>query len=196
MTDHPSVAARALEWAATNHPTASVQHRAAFANGVALLVTGESGGYGGPSIREHAIAWSLGTSKAIAAGSLSLTVLAPSPSPAPGRWGFDEAVRHCEAIAFGELDPELARAIARTETCRDDDPDDLALVGVDPAIAAIVGAWMSGEHGRAIALTHLWQAQQKANVCLVCGKRLAARNRSGYCTTHREHNPGRWRKKA
>jgi len=37
-------------------PNASAQKKAAFANSVAYLVTECSGGYGGPSVREHAVA--------------------------------------------------------------------------------------------------------------------------------------------
>src|SRR5690606_26976322 len=46
---------QAREHAEREHPEASAQHRAAFANSVAYLVTGWSGGYGGPSVREHAV---------------------------------------------------------------------------------------------------------------------------------------------
>ena len=173
MIDHPTVAAQALEWASTHHPAASVQHRAAFANGVALLVTGESGGYGGPSIREHAIARQM-----------------------TERLSFEEAIALAAPIAFGPLDLDLARSITATEHCFDDDPADLATLKVRPDIAAIIAAWQQGEHGRAVTLTKLWEARQDDRFCAVCGKRLSKANRSGYCLQHRNHGPHRAKNKS
>jgi len=52
--EYSDVLERAMAWASENHPNASSQKKAAFANSVAYAVTGASGGYGGPSVREHA----------------------------------------------------------------------------------------------------------------------------------------------
>lgn len=172
MVDHAAVAARALEWANTHHPESSVQHRAAFANGVALLVTEESGGYGGPSIREHMIARQM-----------------------TERLSFEEAIALAAPIAFGPLDLNTARAIAATEHCFDDDPIDLSTLKVPPSVAAIIAAWQRGEHGRAVTLTKLWEARQGDQFCAVCGKRLSKSNRSGHCLEHRDRGPRRAKKK-
>lgn len=52
--DHDAALTQARELVDAQRPEASVQKRAAFANSVATLVTGWSGGFGGPSVREHA----------------------------------------------------------------------------------------------------------------------------------------------
>jgi hypothetical protein len=44
---------QAREWAKGKYPDASQFHACAFANSVQYLVLGCSGGFGGPSIREH-----------------------------------------------------------------------------------------------------------------------------------------------
>jgi len=45
----------ALNYAKQHYPQAAPQQWAAFANSVYYLMTGWSGGYGGPSLREHII---------------------------------------------------------------------------------------------------------------------------------------------
>jgi hypothetical protein len=47
---------RAMGYAREHFPQAAPQRRAAFANSVAYLVFHMAGGYGGPSVREHAAA--------------------------------------------------------------------------------------------------------------------------------------------
>lgn len=44
----------ARTWGESHHPNASSQHHAAFANSVMYATHRMSGGFGGPSIREHA----------------------------------------------------------------------------------------------------------------------------------------------
>lgn len=44
----------AMQWAREHYPTASASKHAAFANSVVYAAYRMSGGYGGPSIREHA----------------------------------------------------------------------------------------------------------------------------------------------
>ena len=56
MTETDSYGAfleRALALGKERHPELSPQHHAAFANSVATILTSTSGGYGGPSLREH-----------------------------------------------------------------------------------------------------------------------------------------------
>lgn len=175
-TGNPTaVAARAMSWANANYPESSIERRAAFANGVALLVTGESGGYGGPSIREHAIA---------------------RQKKDRALWDEISAIALAAPIAFGLLDVDLARTIAASSPCRDDDPADLEQLEVSPDVAAIIAAWQSGDHPKALALTKLWEAHQEVRYCVVpgCGKRLSRSNKSGYCLPHRNKGPRRSKK--
>ena len=64
------VLSKALAWAKRNYSQASAAHRAAFANSVSYLVTGFSGGYGGPSLREHLLSWSLGEVGSVSVGGV------------------------------------------------------------------------------------------------------------------------------
>lgn len=87
-------------------PDASPQKKAAFANSVAYLVTGWSGGFGGPSVREHAA-----------------TRLYGSRKP----YDFQEAVDLLldeNGPIFGPL-TSVHRACWREEHCFDDDPSDV-----------------------------------------------------------------------
>lgn len=126
------ILARAKDWGQKKYPNAAVQRHAAFANSVCYLVTGLSGGYGGPSIREHAVSWSLigDGSRAIAQTNLgNLTVLFPDGRlPMPGHWDFNRACQFAETIVYGQL-PAIAKAIIEQEHCFDDDPEDLKLLG-------------------------------------------------------------------
>ena len=51
--EYDGVLDRAMKLGKERHSNAPQQHHAAFANSVAYLVTGMSGGFGGPSMREH-----------------------------------------------------------------------------------------------------------------------------------------------
>lgn len=96
---------RALDIARKERPQASPQRHAAFANSVAYLVHGWSGGFGGPSVREHAASWTFGTK----------------------RLSFDEAVQALldeQGVIFGSL-ADIHRQCWENEYCFDDDPDDL-----------------------------------------------------------------------
>jgi hypothetical protein len=124
---------RAMQHAIAHHPGASLQHRAAFANSVAYLVTGASGGFGGPSIREHLCSWSLagdhGTLGAMNIGEQAMTCIKPDGSlPKAGDWAFEDAIFHCASLCFGDIRQWRDRAlqIQEQEYCFDDDPDDLA----------------------------------------------------------------------
>ena len=97
---------RALKIARERRPDAAPQRHAAFANSVAYLLTGTSGGYGGPSVREHAASHQFGGQ----------------------RLDFDQAVKKLiadDGPIFGPL-TELHRQLWTDENCFDDDPADIA----------------------------------------------------------------------
>lgn len=110
----------------------SPQHRAAFANSVAYLVTGMSGGAGGPSLREHLVSWSLGRVRQVIgpAGGQPITMIEPGELPLPGNWDFEAACRHAMPLVFGPPQQHVTALlqIAAAEQCFDDDPGDLAFV--------------------------------------------------------------------
>lgn len=122
---------KAMDWARVNRPQSSNYHKAAFANSVAYLTTGASGGYGGPSIREHICSHSLagdGINTQVMAGNRPLTFQVPDGRlPLPGEWEFDKAIAFCDPICFGNL-PRMALKIVVVEHCFSDDPDDLKQV--------------------------------------------------------------------
>jgi hypothetical protein len=130
----------AMQHAIAHHPAASLQHRVAFANSVAYLASGASGGFGGPSIREHLCSWSLagihGTIGAINIGGQAMTCIKPDNSlPKAGDWSFEDAIAHCTPLCFGDIRQWRDRAlqIQEREHCFDDDPDDLAALRGKPA---------------------------------------------------------------
>lgn len=84
------------------HSDAAAEHHAAFANSVAYAVTGWSGGYGGPSMREHAASRHL--------HNLGLR---------PGSISFDDAVKLVEEICYGPLTLAIAQML-EVEYCFDD----------------------------------------------------------------------------
>lgn len=106
INNYSEILKQAFELGKQKHPDAPNQHHAAFANSVACFVTGASGGYGGPSVREHA-AERLGSSH--------------KPM---GGWEFEEAVKFCTEPCYGEM-TELHYALFREEHCFDDAPQDL-----------------------------------------------------------------------
>lgn len=103
--EYDAVLDRARRLGEERHPGAPAAHHAAFANSVAYAVTGWSGGYGGPSMREH---W---CSRLVA--------------PHRGLEGltFDRAVEICEQACYGPLTRDIARMLAEEEgRCFDDAP--------------------------------------------------------------------------
>lgn len=118
----------ALEWGKSRYPNASNYRHAAFANSVSYLVTGFSGGYGGPSIREHCVSYALvgdGYNLPVSTNLGTLNMSYPDGRiPAAGNWEFEQACKFAENIAYGQL-PQIARRIASIEACFDDDPADL-----------------------------------------------------------------------
>lgn len=103
MQDYTETLERAMALGREKYPKAPAQHHAAFANSVAYMVTGWSGGYGGPSMREH---W---TSRlAHKAGT-------------PGDISFEKAVEICEEACYGPITMEIAQMLD-WEHCFDDAP--------------------------------------------------------------------------
>jgi len=90
---------RAMKLGREKHPEATPQHHAAFANSVAAIICAASGGYGGPSLREHWASRQLRTDD------------------------FDEAVKAAEPICYGPMTIEIARMIG--EYNFDDPPGDV-----------------------------------------------------------------------
>lgn len=99
--NYDEVLRNALRVADEAHPDSHPYRRAAFANAVAAMLTGVSGGYGGPSVRENAVR-RLGQSTQ----------------------DFDEACKLAEPIVFGPL-TDLHRECWQQEYCFQDDPADL-----------------------------------------------------------------------
>lgn len=118
----------ALEDGKTLHPSAPVQHHAAFANSVAYLTTGSSGGYGGPSCREHSVSWALsgsnGRQAQIETQIGTMTAQCPDGSlPPAGKWEYEKALKFAEPLCYGEL-TELHFKCYKHENCFDDLPED------------------------------------------------------------------------
>ncbi len=102
---------QAMKLVNDKRPNASGYKRAAFANSVAYLVTGASGGYGGPSVREHTASQMYGPG---------------------GAYTFEEAVELLlsdEGPIFGPL-TDVHRFCWENEHCFDDDPEDKAELGL------------------------------------------------------------------
>jgi hypothetical protein len=132
LDDLTQILKNAIEWSRSHYPDASLQHRSAFANSVAYLVTGSSGGYCGPSMREHLCSWSLagpnGLVEAVSIQGEAMTALYPDGSlHGPGDWTFERAVIHCAPYCFESADKYRSQLIQiqEREHCFDDDPEDI-----------------------------------------------------------------------
>jgi len=112
MADYNEILEKARALIEKEKPGASAHKKAAFANGVAYLTTGWSGGYGGPSVREHAVN----------------SVV--SRLGIPGEIEFDAAVKELikdDGVVFGPI-TDLHRDIYENDHCFDDDPEDLRIL--------------------------------------------------------------------
>lgn len=122
---------KAMEWGKQNHPDSPIQRHAAFANSVNYLVTGASGGYGGPSVREHCVSWALAGDAFNVPTPTNLGMLTmqlpDGRLPQAGRWGFEKACAFAEPICYGGL-PSMAKRVYQNEHCFDDDPSDLEVL--------------------------------------------------------------------
>ena len=101
---------RAMGYARDHYPQASPQHRAAFANSVAYLCTGTSGGYGGPSVREHAATRAYAHRMPMSEAEAIYELADP------------------DGVIFGPIG-DVHRACWRDEHCHSDDPADVAELG-------------------------------------------------------------------
>lgn len=100
---YDEVLSQAMELGKKKHPNSLQHHHASFANSVAYLVTGMSGGYGGPSMREH---------QASRIGHAQGQV---------GAFDFDDAANSVENCCYGPLTMEHAEML-EVEYCFDDAP--------------------------------------------------------------------------
>jgi hypothetical protein len=123
---------RAINWACANKPDSSMSHKAAFANSVAYLCSSWSGGYGGPSMREHLCSWALagaeGLNETASLNGLAITIQFPDGRlPRAGHWDFQQAVKFCEPLCFEPAQRylKILLQISEREHCFDDDPADL-----------------------------------------------------------------------
>lgn len=100
--EYDDVLGRAMRLGKERHPQAP-HHHAAFANSVAYLITGMSGGYGGPSMREH---WAsrIGHSTGLVSNCT-----------------FEQATEAVDACCYGPLTAEVAQMLSM-EHCFDDAP--------------------------------------------------------------------------
>lgn len=98
----------ALNIARIEKPSASVQKHAAFANSVLYLISGGSGGYGGPSVREHAACHKYAGEKYSLKEAIFLLLNDDGP-------------------IFGPI-TDLHRYCWKNENCFDDDPEDVEAV--------------------------------------------------------------------
>lgn len=133
LVDHPDsytiYLETALECGKNLHPSAPIQHHAAYANAIAYLMTGASGGYGGPSCREHAVSWAMsgtnGRQEQVETNIGTLTVQYPDGSlPPAGQWEFEKALKFAEPLCYGEL-TEIHYKCYKNEHCFDDAPEDI-----------------------------------------------------------------------
>ena len=123
---------KSMDWACANKPNESMSHKAAFANSVSYLCSGWSGGYGGPSLREHLCSWALagaeGLNKTASLNGLAISIQFPDNRlPRPGHWDFQEAVEFCVPLCFEPAEKHMKTLlqISEREHCFDDDPADL-----------------------------------------------------------------------
>ncbi|MEM9214029.1 MAG: hypothetical protein AAGD25_06745 [Cyanobacteria bacterium P01_F01_bin.150] len=118
--------AKARQWGQQQYPRSPIQHHAAFANSVAYMVTGASGGYGGASVREHAVSHAVGLHGGGERTTVQgLNAFIPGSGHIPaGQWGFEEACQFARSICYGEL-TDLHFFCYRSENCFDDAAEDI-----------------------------------------------------------------------
>lgn len=109
LDQYSEILEKALALGKQKHPDAPPAHHAAFANSVACFYTGASGGYGGPSCREHAAERVGGA-------------IAPM-----GSWEFEEAADFCDRWCYGEI-TDLHYIMFQSESCFDDAEEDIEVL--------------------------------------------------------------------
>lgn len=108
MKDYNGILREARRIGEERHPDAPAEHNAAFANSVAYAVTGASGGYGGPSMREH---W---------ASRLAISTFGVGA----GRCSIEQAISALEECCYGPLTLQHALML-ECEYCFDDAPGEV-----------------------------------------------------------------------
>jgi hypothetical protein len=128
LEEYEKISQKAYQIGKQKYPGCHPNRHAAFANSVAYLVTGFSGGALGPSMREHAVSWALvgdGDRRQMETFLGETTVVFPdSRITSAGAWSFENACNFAEPIIFGTLH-EICKIIVKQEYCFDDDPADL-----------------------------------------------------------------------
>jgi len=114
----------ALKLGKNKYPEAHRARHASFANSVTYLVTGASGGYGGPSMREHAVSWALSGDGYQEAGGGLVLQFPDGRIKMAGEWEYEEACAFAEPICYGIL-PKICKKIYELQYCCDDDPEDI-----------------------------------------------------------------------
>lgn len=116
----------ACAWGEERYPNAAVQRHRAFINSVAYLVTGVSGKYGGPTIRQHCVALALAGDGENHFNGFFWIQLYDERVKRAGKWSFPEACQFAEPICYGKL-PSIAKEFWKEHKhqCYDDDPLDL-----------------------------------------------------------------------
>lgn len=123
VVDWIKIRDRAYQWAIAHHKDADDNHRQAFANSVAYLVTGASGGSHGPSLREHLVSWSLMGIGGNVGSVGGLTALYPDNSlPRAGEWEYGKAIAFATPLCFDPPEKYLDKLIqiSGQEHCFDD----------------------------------------------------------------------------
>jgi hypothetical protein len=122
----------AKEWGEQKYPQDSTAHHCAFANSVAYLVTGWSGGYGGPSLREHTVSYALagaGSNLPARTNIGTFTIQYPDGKlPHAGDWSYSKALAFAEPIVYCPITRQHFTVWRTEENCFDDDPKDLEAI--------------------------------------------------------------------
>lgn len=124
VSSEENLLSKAMAWAKENKADSSMAHKCAFANSVQYLVSGWSGGYGGPSLREHLVSWALSGPNGRNEGMIQF----PDGSlPSAGEWEYEKAIAFCAPLCFepAEKYREKLLQIMEVEHHFDDDPVDL-----------------------------------------------------------------------
>ena len=108
--EHDSFLQRAYDYGKARHPDAPIEHHEAFANSVSYAMTGMSGGFGGPSMREH----------------YASRMIIQEFGVRSGRCTFEQAVNLLDKYCYGSLTKDIAWMIT-TECCFDNAPGEEAL---------------------------------------------------------------------
>ena len=108
VPEYDLILKKSFSYGEEHHPDAPVQHHTGFANSVAYAVTGLTGGYGGPTMREH----------------LASQLVISKYGLGNGRCTFEEAVELLEECCYGKITMAHA-SILECEYCYGDAPGEI-----------------------------------------------------------------------